>query len=199
MIGSKPGVVVRLAEAPRMGELQADDEARRRCRPPPGGRRRACRASPRWRVGSAPSCTSCLGLARPSGATATASPPQISLAPLRPKRRQRRDRVLARSPSRSPSQPSIGLMAEALPIFMSGDFDRGRERRARPARDDLVARHVDPERGEMGAEARDAAKGADLRIFAELHVDTRPALVPASRRGRGRAPARESCRRRCRA
>ena len=55
------------------------------------------------------------GLARPSGCTAAASPPQISLAPLSPKFRQRRSVCGDGEPSRLASQPSIGWMHQRLP------------------------------------------------------------------------------------
>ena len=58
------------------------------------------------------------GLARPSGATATASPPQTSLAPLRPKRTQRRRVRSLGSPSSVPSQPSIGCTQKRFPIVL---------------------------------------------------------------------------------
>jgi hypothetical protein len=65
----------------------------------------------------ASSLTSWWGLARPSGCTATASPPQISLAPLSPKRRQRRATRSVGAPSVVPSQPSIGNAQNRLPTY----------------------------------------------------------------------------------
>ena len=69
--------------------------------------------------------TSWLGLARPSWRTATASPPQMSLAPDRPKWRQRRTVLSLGRPSGVPSQPSIGWIANRLPTVsaptVSGD------------------------------------------------------------------------------
>ena len=59
--------------------------------------------------------TSWFGLARPSARTATASPPQISFAPLIPKFRQRRRVRSDGSPSGVPSQPSMGRMQKRLP------------------------------------------------------------------------------------
>jgi hypothetical protein len=59
------------------------------------------------------------GFARPSGRTATASPPQMSFAPLAPNRRQRRSVFSLGAPSRAPSQPSIGWIAKRLPIVIA--------------------------------------------------------------------------------
>ena len=56
------------------------------------------------------------GLARPSGRTDTASPPQISLAPLWPKWRQRRRVKSLGWPSVVPSHPSMGRIAKRLPM-----------------------------------------------------------------------------------
>ena len=104
------GVVVRLAETPGMRELQADHDVA-----VVAGRflvraDHDLRATQRYRVWLFSVMVSCFGLARPSGRTAQASPPQISLAPLRPKRRQRRLVFSDGRPSRSQSQPSIGWM-----------------------------------------------------------------------------------------
>ena len=66
-----------------------------------------------------------LGLARPSGATATASPPQMSLAPLSPKRRHRRRTSSVGRPSVVPSQPSIGRIANRLPTRPAAPSARG--------------------------------------------------------------------------
>jgi hypothetical protein len=83
-----------------------------------------------------------IGLARPSCWTATASPPQISFAPLQPKRCQRRRVRSLGSPSAVPSQPSIGRMQKRLPTRTpsssngraSGDAPRRRARRRTRAR-----------------------------------------------------------------
>ena len=58
------------------------------------------------------------GLARPSGTTAVDSP-QISLAPLWPKRCQRRRTSSVGRPSGEASQPSIGRIAKRLPTDRS--------------------------------------------------------------------------------
>ena len=55
----------------------------------------------------------------PSWETATASPPQINFAPLRPKRCQRRIVCSDGLPSGKPSQPSMGCTTMRLPILMS--------------------------------------------------------------------------------
>ena len=57
------------------------------------------------------SSMSWLGLARPSGRTAIASPPKISLAPLSPNRCQRRTTSGVMPPLVVPSQPSMGWTA----------------------------------------------------------------------------------------
>ena len=56
------------------------------------------------------------GFARPSGRTAIASAPQMSFAPLSPKRCQRRRISSVTPPVVVPSQPSIGWMATRLPM-----------------------------------------------------------------------------------
>ncbi len=62
------------------------------------------------------SMMSWLGLPLPSGHTAIASAPKISLAPLRPQRCQRRRVRSVGRPSAVQSQPSMGRMAKRLPI-----------------------------------------------------------------------------------
>jgi hypothetical protein len=57
-----------------------------------------------------------LGFARPSGRTAIASPPQISLAPDSPNRFQRLSIGSVIPPEVVPSQPSIGWTAIRFPI-----------------------------------------------------------------------------------
>src|SRR6516162_3632742 len=62
--------------------------------------------------------TSWFGFARPSEETATASPPQMSFAPLLPKRCHLRRVLSLGVPSGSASQPSIGCTAMRLSILM---------------------------------------------------------------------------------
>ena len=81
------------------------------------------------------------GLARPSGQTAQASPPQISFAPETPKLSQRwRTRSVGR-PSPVPSQPSMGWMAKRFPM-----------RRPEPA-------SMGCARGDPGAARRSSSQG----------------------------------------
>ena len=162
-------VIVRLAEAAGMGELQADHEAfiaahglAMRI-----DQRVAQVSDRRLRVVAV--ITSWFGLARPSGRTATASPPQISLPPLVPKRRQRRIVLSLGRPSRSPVPALHRIEGEAIADFHAGDFDRRGEERGRPASHDVVARHVEADRGEMGSKRGDAAEGRELGEFAEFH------------------------------
>ncbi|MEY3837700.1 MAG: hypothetical protein RL304_682 [Verrucomicrobiota bacterium] len=62
--------------------------------------------------------------ARPSARTAMASAPQMSLAPLAPKRCQRRFISSEVPPVVVPSQPSIGWMAMRLPMVLPFTFAR---------------------------------------------------------------------------
>ena len=64
------------------------------------------------------------GLARPSGRTATASPPQMSLPPDSPKRAQRRRTRSVRRPSAVASHPSIGRMPNRLPTRWPRHLER---------------------------------------------------------------------------
>ena len=93
-------MVVRLAEAAGVGELQADEEA------VDGAERVAMSggefAQERFEASAV-------------GRTAAASPPQINFAPLIPKFRQRRSVCSEGEPSALASQPSIGWMHQRLP------------------------------------------------------------------------------------
>ena len=99
----------------RSASAAARRRDRRSCRSARRARRRGARAARRGRPASARSITSWFGLARPSCRTATASPPQITFAPLSPNRCQRRRVSSLGCPSTVPSQPSIGRIAKRLP------------------------------------------------------------------------------------
>ena len=102
-------LVVRLAEPAGVGELKADDQIVRRAVSLAVRGDQASRAvAARSRV-FASVMMSWFGFARPSGRTAIASPPQISFAPLSPKRCQRRTVSSVGPPSSCrPNLPSAG-------------------------------------------------------------------------------------------
>ena len=120
------------------------------------------------------------GVARPSGRTATASPPQISLAPLAPNRRQRRNvRSLGR-PSVSASQPSIGRMQKRLPTVRPPTAMRLGQRAVRA--EVGVERHLDAERRQA---AKEVFRGLQTRYRGECRH------IPSFRTAAGASPADE--------
>ena len=88
-----------------------------------------------------------LGLARPSCRTAAASPPQTSLAPLAPKRCQRRRGRIARLAVVVPSHPSIGRTQKRLPTH--GAIDERLSKRRLRRRRRIVETEVDSGRFEV--------------------------------------------------
>src|SRR6185312_14070634 len=58
---------------------------------------------------------------------------------------------------------------EAVPDLHAVDLDGRGKRRGRAVRDDVVARHVEAERGDVIAEPGDAVERTDLGIVTELH------------------------------
>ena len=117
MIGDprlEPLVIVRLAEPAGVRELQADEQVVERAERLAVGRLQF--VEQRGQAGAVRGVASVwFGLARPSGRTAAASPPQISFAPLSPKFRHRRSVCSDGEPSVLASQPSIGWMHQRLP------------------------------------------------------------------------------------
>src|SRR6185312_14748376 len=61
------------------------------------------------------------------------------------------------------------MHGEAVADRHAVDLDRRAERRLRPVRDNVVARHVEPERGDVITKSGDAVERACLGIIAELH------------------------------
>ena len=115
-------MVVRLAEPAGVRELQADEQAVERAERRAMGVGQFVQAARSGRGGSIRVASVWLGLARPSGRTAAASPPQMSFAPLRPKFRHRRSVCALGEPSRLASQPSIGWMHQRLPTSKPATF-----------------------------------------------------------------------------
>ena len=162
-------MVVRLAEAARMGELQADHEAfvaahgfamridQGFAQASDRGLRR-CRHHELVRIGA------------PVGAhrDRLAAPDQLAAA--RAEAPPAPHRVFARAPVALPVPALHRIEREAIADFHAGDFDRRGEERGRPASHDVVARHVEAKRVEMGSKRGDAAEGRELGIFAELHA-----------------------------
>ena len=158
-------MIVRLAEAARVRELQADEQAVERAerlamgivqlaqqRRQPGairlGGQRLIRIGP------------------PVGCTAAASPPQMSFAPLRPKFRHRRSVCSDGEPSRLASQPSIGWMHQRLPTAKPANLQRRGQRRAFGGREHpLIHRHVEAQLREPRAKRRDVLQLGDLGII----------------------------------
>ena len=127
------------------------------------------------------SSMSWLGLARPSGRTATASPPQISAAPEPPKRRQRRSVSGDGRPSSVPSQPSIGWMAKRLASRAAADVERLRQRRVRRRGDRVVAGQVDAEPGAVRAQRGGRLERRNARIVRRAHSASSPASTPRTK------------------
>ena len=95
------------AKPPGMSQLQAHPQIAGIADVPPVRARRWSRSIARP-ARLEPMASIWFGFALPSGTTAAASPPQISLAPLRPKFSQRRSISGEGEPSGLASQPSIG-------------------------------------------------------------------------------------------
>ena len=139
---------------PSSFDVRGDVRIRRARRATPRGRRRSSgrsRADGGWRARRA--------------VTATASPPQTSLAPLSPKRRHRRRTRSVGEPSGSPSHPSIGSTANRLPTVRVpvGSVGEREGRRERPVGVDGVVDAellVDAEHARTGRAARRSSGAA---------------------------------------
>ena len=115
-------------------------------------------------------------MARPSYRTAHASPPQISFAPLTPKRRHLRLVFSDGLPSRSQIPALHRLDRQSIADFHAVNFNQRRQRRCRPMRNDVVAWHVEAEGLQIIAEARDAVERTNLGVVAEFHILRLPAV-----------------------
>ena len=94
------------------------------------------------------------------------------------------DQLGAAEPETAPASPGVlrrlavalaipalhRLDRQAMSDFHAVDFNRRRQRRFRTVRDDVVARHLEPERLQVVAKARDTIERANLGIVAKLHV-----------------------------
>ena len=110
--------VVRVRDAAGVRELDADEQVVDRREVLARGCRPAASRSAAISARVSSTMMSWMGLPRPSGQTAIASAPKISLAPLSPQRCQRRRVRSVGRPSAVQSQPSMGRIAKRLPTVL---------------------------------------------------------------------------------
>ena len=167
--GFELAVVVRLAEAAGMGELQPDDEiVVVSGRLPMRGDHGVAQArdlalavaghGELLRIGAAVGPHRA-GLSAPD--QLGAAEPEAAPAPF----------GIVRRLAVTLAVPALHRMdRQAMADLHAVDFDRGRQWRVPAMRDDVVARHLDSEGLQVIAKARDAVKRASLGIVAEFHV-----------------------------